>query len=305
MSDAKTLTFYLNTSMRARAEAGNTNIINRICNAFKSRGYQCLFQGNTATDLINSARDPGYSMFHMEDPFHPRALNLRRAYYYPFWSIEASTKRWDWRVAKARYDPGQIDGAAASQFATYWKSRNFSDTASMGPSQGYIFMPLQGRLLDQRSFQTMAPLDMIRATLQADPERQIFMSLHPRETYSDLEMDALNELVDQNPRLQLASSQSNQLVRGCDYVVTQNSSLVLDGYFHHKPAVLFGRIDFHHIARKVADLGVAQAFAQVLANRSDFDGYLFWFLQIQAINAGRDDAEARILASVRGHGWDL
>ncbi len=45
--------------------------------------------------------------------------------------------------------------------------------------------------------------------------------------------------------------------------MTQNSAVAMTGYFFHKPSVLFGRIDFHHIAANVHELGVDEAFRQV------------------------------------------
>jgi len=305
MDDAKTLTFYLSAPMRERAQAGRTNIINRISNVFELRGYRCLFQGNSAVDLLTSAKDPGYSIFHNEDPFHPRALNLRRAYYYPFWSLETSAKRWDWTVAKASFDPGRVDRGHAQKFVSYWRKKKFGDPSGQPDADGYIFAPLQGRLQQKRGFQTMSPLDMLRATLDADRSRQIQVSLHPRETYSEIEIQALEALIADNPRLTMANVDSADLVRGCDYVVTQNSSLALDGYFLRKPAILFAAIDFHHIGHNVADLGVKRAFAGVLADAPEFDAYLYWFLQLHSINAGREDAEAKVLASVRAKGWDV
>ena len=144
---------------------------------------------------------------------------------------------------------------------------------------------------------------MLRATLKADTRRLIHVSLHPKEKYSELELSALGELIKQQPRLILQSGDSAGLVAGCDYVVTQNSALALDGYFHRKPAILFAAIDFHHIAANVSELGVEKAFTSILTKGAEFDQCLYWFLQVRSINAGRDDAEAKILSAVQRHGW--
>jgi len=305
MSSTKTLTFYLNDAMRKRAIAGQINIINRITNAFESHGYQCLFMENGAIDLLNSIRDPGHSIFHMEDPFHPRALNLRRSYYYPFWQLEASGKRWEWAVAGQKFSPDKIDPETAREFTNYWRQQLFGDEPEPKKQAGMVFAPLQGRLLDQRDFQTVSPLEMLQATLKAEPERQIHVTLHPREDYSTAEMKALKALVKQEARLHLVSTDANTLVRQCDYIVTQNSGLALHGFFQHKPAVLFADIDFHHICQNVRKTGVKRAFENVLRVEPDFNAYIFWFLQLQSINAGRDDAEERILEAARSHGWEI
>ena len=73
----------------------------------------------------------------------------------------------------------------------------------------------------------------------------------------------------------------------------------------NKPAILFGLIDFHHIALNVAELGVAAAFAAAPDHRPDFARYLLWFLKLTTVNAGAADAEQQILDTVRRHGWQV
>ncbi len=305
MDNVKTLTFYLNNSMRKRAIAGQTNIINRITNAFESRGYRCLFQENSTVNLLNSVKEPGYSMFHMEHPFHPRALNLRRAYHYPFWQIESSAKRWEWQVALAKFDPNKIDHAKAEKFTNFWRKQLFEDDIETPINTDFIFVPLQGRLLEKRSFQSASPMDMLKSLVLADTERSIRISLHPRETYSEVEMAALLSLIESERRLKLVSTIPSLLLQRCAYVVTQNSSLALNGFFFQKPAILFSKIDFHHIAQNVCDIGVKTAFENVRENNPAFNAFIYWFFQKQSINAGRENAGNKILKTVRQHGWNL
>ncbi len=305
MTDEKTLTIYLNDSMRKRAEAGKTNVINRIVRAFDSLQYRCLFKENSTENIQASLSDPGYSLFHLEDPFHPRALNLRRAYHSPFWRIEASARRWDWAVAKSRFDATKVDQRLAKDFVKYWRKQLFGETKSARAGPRFIYAPLQGRLLEKRSFQTQSPLDMLKTTLKQDLVRLIHVSLHPRETYSETELQALNRLFADNPRVKLVTGDRKAHLQGCDYVVAENSGLALDGCFFKKPAILFAKIDFHHIAENIAELGVDTAYSNVLSRKRNYDAYLYWFLQQQSINAGRDDAEARILETVRSRGWNI
>ena len=303
MSAEKTLIFYLEPAFRKRAEAGKVNFVNKIVAAFASVGYASEFQGNGDAEIVGSVLHPGYALYLMEDPISPRGLTMRLAYLYPFWRIEKSGKRWEWEVAKTRFDPTKEDLAEAANFTRQWRRRLYGIEEATSTSDGYVYMPLQGLLAEHRSFQTMRPLDMIKATLSADPDRPIVMGLHPKEIYTADEHHALDEILKANPRLSLSNANATDLVKGADYIVTQNSAVAVTGYFFHKPAVLFGRIDFHHIAANVHELGVADAFQQVRHMNPDYDRYLFWFLQKMSINAGREDAEARILATVRARGW--
>ncbi|MBV1866426.1 MAG: hypothetical protein KUG69_00755 [Marinosulfonomonas sp.] len=303
MSDAKTLTFYLEPDMRKRAETGQINFVNRIKAAFASCGYQCLFKENSEIELLQSANDPGYSLFFMEQPFHPRALTMRLSYFYPFWQIESTAKRWEWAVARAQFRPEAVDGGAAEKFTASWRKRLYGEvTTSKG---GYVFIPLQGRLLAKRSFQAASPIEMIEATLANEPDKPVHATLHPKEKYTDKEREALNDLTSRYPQLTVSNADATPLVRECDYIVTQNSGVAMSGYFHEKPAVLFGKVDFHHIAANVSDLGANAAFKRAEQMKPDYSRYLFWFLQEMAINAGRGGAEDKILAAVRARGWDV
>ncbi|MGR3343190.1 MAG: hypothetical protein ACU0DI_08215, partial [Paracoccaceae bacterium] len=65
MRNEKTLTFYLEPEMRTRAMAGKINFVNRVVTAFRNCGFQSDFKENSDIELLRSAKDPGYSMFHM------------------------------------------------------------------------------------------------------------------------------------------------------------------------------------------------------------------------------------------------
>ena len=88
-------------------------------------------------------------------------------------------------------------------------------------------------------------------------------------------------------------------------VVTQNSGVALTGYFAGKPAVLFGKIDFHHIAGSVPREGIDRAFARVRGPAPAFDKYLYWFFALNAIPFWDTDAKDRIVARLRRFGWPI
>lgn len=304
MSEARIVRFYLDPEMRDSAEAGQHNFINRIVGVLKAAGFGVEFLQNSNFERMASAGREGYTLFHMEDPFHDRALTMRRNYYYPFWQIERSAKRWEWEVAKTPFDAGVVPSKEAKRFATFWRKRLFSDLPK--PSQqGYVYVPLQGRLLQHRSFQTCSPIQMIEEVLLHDPMRSVVATLHPKEVYTEEDLQVLENLTENHPRLSIEMGNMEGLLPGCDYVVSQNSGVVMAGYFLHKPAVLFGQIDFHHIAANVTQLGPQKAIELAPTLTPDYDAYLWWFLQHMSINAGRPEAEDKIAAALRRGGWPV
>lgn len=283
-----------------RHAEGKGGILNRLTETVAARGWSFVLHPETETAALPVAE--GYHIVLNRPVIGPHSLTLRRCYRDPFWRIEPTNDRWDWQVAKTTFRPGQVSGSWGNFHAT-WRARIFGDTPIT--RQGHILMPLQGKLLQHRHFQAMSPVDMIRATLQADPVRPILATLHPKESYQADDIAALTALAAEEPRFCLSDLPSLGLLASCDYVVTQNSSVALTGYFAEKPAVLFARIDFHHIAGSVPESGVAAAFARALGPAPAFARYLFWFFKRNSIIAWADDVHEQIAARLRHHGWPI
>jgi hypothetical protein len=305
MNEPRILRFYLDDGLRKSAIAAEHNFIGKIEKAVKSCGYRVEFRRNSADERHKSAARRGYSMFHMDDPEHDRALTFRRVYHYPFWAIENSAKRWEWRVATTKFPQENVQRKEANQFYRFWQDRLFGSAATTTEHAGFVYVPLQGKLLDHRSFQSCSPIEMVLHVLAQDPIRRVVAALHPNEIYSDSELKVLDELDQKHSRLTVKVGDMQALLQGCDYVVTQNSAAAFSGYFFGKPAVLFGHIDFHHIAANVHVLGVEQAFEQVQRLSPDYAGYLHWFWQKMSINAGRADAEDKIKQALQRAGWPM
>lgn len=303
MKNAKILRFYLDNDLRQSALAGQHNFINKVGKVAENAGFRVEFRKNSLEEREKSASRNGYSMFHMDDPIHDRALTMRRNYYYPFWHIENTAKRWEWASARRNFEFAETDRIEARRFYGFWQKRLFGGAHEIVGQGGFVYVPLQGRLLEHRSFQSCSPFEMLKTTLRLETKRKVIATLHPNEIYTSQEQAALESLVAQNPRLSLEFGQMEQLLTHCDYVVSQNSSAAFAGYFFEKPCILFAKIDFHHIAANVPSLGAEQAFATVLQESHDFEGYVWWFLQKMSINAGRPDADEKILQRFESAGW--
>ncbi|MGR3506568.1 MAG: hypothetical protein ACU0B7_11930 [Paracoccaceae bacterium] len=300
----RTVTFYLDESLRKSAMAGTHNFIGKVASVLVEAGLTAEYRANSSAARLSSALRSGYALFHMDQPTHGRALTMRRVYHYPFWQIEPTTERWDWHVARTEFDPAQVDPIEARRFHTFWRKRLFPEVAEV-TRDGFVYVPLQGKLLQQRSFQTASPIEMLRSVMDHDPDRRVITTFHPGESYTDAERQAVYDLVDENPRLGIKTGAMDSLLPACDYIVTQNSSVAFNGLFFAKPFVLFARSDFHHVAANVRTLGIEEAFRAVHEIRPDHAAYLWWFWQKMAINAGRPEAETQIRAALKRSGWPV
>jgi hypothetical protein len=305
MSAASTVTFYLHPKLRKQAEQRKHNFIARIGDVLTAAGLTIAFDTDDDIARLRAMARPGRGIFLMDPPVNARCLTIRKTYLYPFWHIEKQAERWDWPVAKASFDPATVDPRKAANFYRFWQNRLYDGATQDVRKDGFIYVPLQGRLTERRSFQHCSPIDMIRAVLRHDPVRPVMATLHPSETYPADDQKALELLMAENDRLYIRKDGGERYLRTCDYIVTQNSGMGFQGYFFGKPVILFGKADFHHIALNVAEVGTEAAFQTVPAHAPDYAAYLFWFLQLQAINAGRPEAQDRIATVLRGHGWPV
>lgn len=302
MTDEKRVTLYLTEYLLWRVRRGKSQFLGELLRVFDSRGWRVQYRGNSLEDRMASVARPGWALFYEDEPMPGRCLTMRRSYLDPFWHIERTGKRWDWDVAKTPFQPDAVDPNRAAQFGNFWRKR--MNLPAARPGQGIVYVPLQGRLLSQRSFQSMSPIDMVRAVAKREKSRQIVMTLHPGETYSDLERAALDKLMT-DPRIVLAASPMEDILPQCDYVATQNSSVAISAYFLEKPVVLFGQIDFHHIAGSVPRDGLAAAFDHLSGPAPDYARYLYWFFQDQSLNVWRPDFADRLTKRFEALGLTL
>lgn len=296
---------YLDEPDLTEARRGHHTFLNRVAAAVAPHGLRLALHAQSPAERIRGLRRKGWSLHHMSGAAGPRGLTFRRVYVGPFWQIDRAEERWLWATAQSVFRPEEVDPGEAAQFAARWRNRLYS--SPMPPEQGgdFVLVPLQGRLSEQRSFQAMSPIAMLREVLARLPGQRILATLHPRETYSAGELAELGDLERVSPGFHLAKAPTSDLLPQCRAVITQNSAVALSGYFLHKPAVLFARSDFHHIALSVPHIGLERAFGGLATHRPDYDRYLWWFLQHMSLNAGRDDVAARIAATLRRCGMPI
>ncbi len=296
---SKTLTLYLTELLLWQVKHGKNPVLMRLTKALEEAGWGVGLASDAATQRLTSMARPGFALFYEDEPFHTRALTLRRSYLRPFLRIEASAKRWEWDVAKATFDPEVVNPKHAAQFGSFWRKKLGLKTER---GEGFVYVPLQGKLTQKRSFQSASPLQMLETVVQNADGRRVIATLHPSETYTDTERARLSEMV-KDGRIQISHRPMQVLLPRCDYVATQNSSVAVMGYFLSKPALLFGQIDFHHIAGSVPMQGLDAAYAKIDGPAPDYARYLYWFFQIQALSVWRSDFSERLATRLSDHGW--
>lgn len=296
MVTSKYVQIFLEDGLRRSAEAGEHNFLRLVGEVLQDAGLTPVFAPIEDRD---DAR--GFALTHMKAPISPQGLVFRRVYHYPFWQIERSDKRWKWDVALAPFDPSSVPEPEAARFQKFWRKRLFPDVSAQ--TGDAIYMPLQGKLTRHRSFQSCSPLDMVAAVLKAT-DRPVIVTLHPKEDYARQEVMMLDDILRPYPNALRKIGGMETYLPTCHMVVTQNSSAAFNGYFFDKPALLFGQIDFHHVARNVTPATVSDALASP-PRQVDYAKYLWWFWQDRSINAGRSEAKEKIRARLARFDWPV
>ncbi len=301
MSERETVTFYLEPELCESAQAGKHNFIGKMAGVMERSGLEVRYAPFGARAVPEGQ---GWSMNHIKTPPDVRGLCFRRVYHYPFWQVERSAERWTWDVAQASFAPDPAEAGAAARFYKFWQNRLFGDAPRTTSREGFVYVPLQGKITTHRPFQLCSPLEMVEHCLD-QTNGQVIATLHPNERYTRAEIAALDKLEKSHKRLIVQTGGMTDLLARCAYIVTQNSSVAFNGYFFGKPCLLFRKADFHHIAEQADLANLAAGFDAVKVLTPDYAAYVHWFWQKNSINAGRPEAEDVIAARLARFGWPV
>lgn len=296
---------FLPEGMRKRALAGQHLFLNKVEQVIEAANLSIEFCENSDLEQYSPQTSSSYSLFYMLEPINENGLTFRKNYFEPFWKIETNNMRWTWPVAKKPFEEPMAKRDRILRFADTLRKRELNSQSSTGCSEEFVFVPLQGKLLLQRSFQMTSPIEMLSMVAEHMKNQTIVANYHPGERYSEEELSELDNICRKYPNVSVSDKPASDLVAKCSCVVTENSSVSLLAYLLHKPCILFADIDFHHIALKVNLSCFAETVEKLAEYEVDYDGYLWWFFQEQSINAGKAEAEQKILSTLRRHGWTI
>ena len=268
--------------------------------AARRRGFDLSIREDSAGARKLAGRAGAHTLFHMAEPLEQDSLCFRKVYAEPFWQLAKTGSRWRRPVARAPFEAQPCEEAA--QYFEHWANRLHDIENKAVRDDGFIYMPLQGKLLRHRSFQTMSPAEMIQTTL-AQTQLPVRATLHPNESYSKAELDLLKEISALDNRFQLVEMPMEKALESCSYVVTENSSAGFHAFFYEKPVILFAEIDFHHICLRVRDEGSKAAFEKITQHQPDFASYVHWFWGNHAINVEDANAGAQLAKRMKKLGF--
>jgi len=244
--------------------------------------------------------DPGDGNLHFVNNgnlSHPNVLNTAIAYLDRFWQVDAQGVLCDSSISDQTFDPKRIDGAQSWAFfqtlrrdyadARQSRYHQPKDVAQITPGAIAVFLQGDSHLTD-RARRWSTP-QMIRSVAKGAGGRPIVVKPHPLKVAPE-DILAVHDLAASGVDISLSEANVHDILTHASATVSIGSACSFEGFLHKKPAILYGRSDFHHFAENITDLGdFAAAYDQAMTRKRGYSRYVYWFLHERCIwTLGRD-----------------
>lgn len=250
------------------------------------RGGQVLIvpQGNK---LFRREPLPGDGDLHVVEygrASGPGYLNAAAAYFDGFFHLDPEGVLAEASTRHLTYNAGAIDQAKAEAFMNWLKSR-FADQrhsrhrqkkAVMRLPKDSIAVFLQGPMPELRGHAHMSTADMLRAVTQGARGRPVVVKPHPLKP--DLGAEQIARAVAEGASLLQTDANVHDILAAAAVTVSINSATGFEGFLHAKPAIFFGRTDFHQCVETVQrPEEFPHALERALTRKSNYAEAMYWY----------------------------
>ncbi len=220
------------------------------------------------------------------------ALNTALAYIPPYFHLDAQGVLADSSAGNADYDAASVNAVLASSKFRSLQDRLVKKRRSRyGPKEdvteipeGCIAVFLQG---DNPHRQGTAYCDnetLLRTVAENAGGRTVVVKAHPISKQLD-DAQLILQLLQEGLPVEGTDANVHDILRQCAVTVSYNSAVAIEGFLHHKPAILFGKSDFHHVAETVrTPEDFPNALSAALTSQHDYAKYLHWYFSRFAVS---------------------
>ncbi|WP_299773109.1 hypothetical protein [uncultured Tateyamaria sp.] len=118
---------------------------------------------------------------------------------------------------------------------------------------------------------------MVRSVAAQAKDRPVVIKAHPSFN-PKAEQQMIHALQAEGLKLIPTHANIHDILAACSVTVTFNSAVALEGFLHHKPAILFGKSDFHHVCETVIDPEkFNDHLTRALSAQHDYQHFLYWY----------------------------
>ncbi|WP_103332860.1 hypothetical protein [Pseudotabrizicola formosa] len=233
----------------------------------------------------------------------PGVLNASVAYLHPFWHLDPVGVLAESSIGARAFDASRIRTKPArafyermqARFPARRQSRREQEMQVTRFPAGAISVFLQGPLPEAYGLTYASGEAMLRAVAQGAGGRAVLVKAHPLAVEHDTEVIA--RVLADGVAVTPTQANVNDMIAASVATVSANSACAIEGFLQRKPALLFGRSDFHHLAETVRHPGgFPQALARVLAApEPDYARFLFWYFARNCLNVSGSGFAQKVL----------
>ncbi|VAW00210.1 hypothetical protein MNBD_ALPHA07-2114 [hydrothermal vent metagenome] len=215
----------------------------------------------------------------------PNVLNAGVAYFWRFWHLDAQGVKAFSSIGDQPYHPDQMAYRRAKPFYDRMCQRYVAKRKSKYDqpqdvqtfASGAVSVFFQGTYPVASGATKISDLEMLKVVLDQTGDRPIIVKPHPKaSTASDIEN--LKNLTWQDERVCITGANVHDILRASCATVSINSTVALEGFLHKKPAILFGKSDFHHFTGTVSSQqSFKEIFARELERKDGYVQFLAWY----------------------------
>ena len=283
----------------------------RMIEALDARGVTVDLEHEVPSDRAGAIQDGNLHIMENGRVHAQGWLNAATAYLEGFFHVDPLGVQAASSIGGRRFSPEQIDTPKAAAYAQMLDarfrlrrhSRYAQAKAETQVPQGAIAVFLQGPAPIRQGQAHCGFEDMLRSVARGAEGRPVVVKPHPLKPELGAEIIAAV----QAEGYAIAATQANvhDILAACAVTVSINSATAIEGFLHQKPAVIFGRSDFHALvetARGPQDF--ARALAAALSSRPDYAKALYWYFGQNCLDIQADSFDDRLFAIMAEAGFD-
>ncbi|WP_299546671.1 hypothetical protein [uncultured Tateyamaria sp.] len=241
----------------------------------------------------------------------PGTLNTTLAYLPPFYHLDPQGVLARSSAGNALYDPATVDTEKAQQLwdnlqrrfvEKRWSRYDQPQEHSVVPKD-CIAIFLQGDNPQRWGTAHCDPDAMVRAVATHAEDRPVVIKAHPSFN-PKAEQQMIHALQAEGIDLIPTNANIHDILHSCAATVSFNSAVAIEGFLHNKPAILFGRSDFHHVCETVTDPDdFSHHLSLALTGQREYKPFLHWYFNTFCLSLDSAALDAEILGIFADQGF--
>lgn len=241
----------------------------------------------------------------------PNVLNAGVAYFWKFWHLDPQGVKAFSSIGDQPYDPKQMPYRRAKPFYERMRQRYVlkrmskygqPEEVQKFPSNA-ISVFLQGPYPVSSGATEFGDLTMLKMVLEQAGDQPVIVKPHPKAS-SCADIAEVKGLTATDERVIITDANVHDILQASCATVSINSTVALEGFLHRKPAILFGKSDFHHFAGTVSDEhSFKDVLAEELERKAGYAQFLAWYFLRNCLSLNSDNLTQQVWDRFKSAGF--